>query len=208
MIFYIIFSMTIHQEHFGRKFYQDKKTGYWISTDYPKIRAHRWVWISTHGIIPNGYHIHHKNEDKSDNSIKNLELIEGSRHMSHHMQDPERIKFASENCNRIRPLTKAWHASEEGKAWHSLHAIKCNFGKGDLIKYTCQCCKKEYESVKRSRAFFCSNACKSKCRRDNGIDDIEKECSICMMKFMTSKYQNNTYCSRACSSKSRSLCRV
>jgi hypothetical protein len=197
--------MTTHQEHFGRKFYQDKKTGYWISTQCPKIRAHRWVWLSTYGNIPPGYHIHHKNGNKSDNNIKNLEVIESSRHASHHYTD-EKKKWASKWVEQIRPMTKAWHSSEEGKEWHSFHAIKCNFGKGNPIKYICQCCSKEYESVKRSRALFCSNACKSQWRRDQGIDDIEKECPICNIKFTSNKYAKNIYCSRECSSKSRILC--
>jgi len=194
--------MTIHQEHFGKKFYQDKKTGYWISTQCPKIRAHRWVWIFINGNIPRGYHIHHKNENKSDNRIENLELIEQSRHISHHFTD-EKKQWAREWAEKIRPMTKAWHASEAGRAWHSSHAIKCNFGKWEPIKYVCQCCSKEYESTKRSRALFCSNNCKSQWRRDQGLDNIEKECLNCNRKFISNKYHKNIYCSRECFAKSR-----
>ena len=71
--------MSTHQEHFGRKFYLDKSTGYWISTDYskqrPRVRAHQWVWINHYSIIPKGYHIHHRNDDKSDNRIENLRIL-------------------------------------------------------------------------------------------------------------------------------------
>lgn len=106
--------MIDHQIHFERKFYQDKKTGYWISTDHPRIRAHQWIWIKIHGVIPKGYHIHHKNENKSDNRIENLELIERSRHMSHHMSQPERKEKSRKNLEKIRFKASAWHKSEEG----------------------------------------------------------------------------------------------
>lgn len=188
--------MTIHQEHFGRKFYQDKKTGYWISTDHPRIRAHRWVWVSTYGNIPHGYHIHHKNENKSDNDIKNLELIELSRHLSYHMQDPERIRFASENCNRIRPLTKAWHASEEGRTWHKSHGI-LGWIKRKEITISCKCCLKETKT-KTYHQEFCSNNCKSQWRRDQGIDNIEKKCERCSKFFIVNKFCKQKFCSKNC----------
>jgi len=186
-----------HQLHFNRKFYKDLKTGYWISTDRPRTRAHRWVWISIHGLIPKGYHIHHKNDDKSDNSIENLELIEQSRHMRIHYTE-EKKEWAKKWVDEIRPLTKAWHASEEGRAWHKLHALKCKFGKGDPVKYTCNCCGKSFESTKKARAFFCSNNCKSKFRRDEGLDDVEKKCPSCQSVFKSNKYAKTIYCCRAC----------
>ena len=197
--------MVQHQIHFGRKFYQDKKTGYWISTDSPRIRAHQWIWIKSHSIIPNGYHIHHINEDKSDNRIENLELIHKSRHISHHMKDPERIRKASENCDRIRHLTKAWHASEEGREWHRKHAKKCNFGNGPSIKYHCQSCSKEYESKLKAigRSRFCSNKCKSKWRRDHKLDYIEKVCPVCSKSYQTSIYSKSKTCGRECGRISR-----
>ncbi len=195
--------MVNHQIHFERKFYKDKKYGYWISTDYPRIRAHRWVWISIHGLIPKGYEIHHKNEDKSDNRIENLELIHKSRHLSHHMMDPKKKERAREHASRIRPMTKAWHASEEGRASHRLQALKSNFGNWGPFKYTCQICSKEYESKKISNTKFCSNACKSAFRRKSGLDNITRKCEYCQGEFITDKYQKIRFCCRGCGQKSR-----
>jgi len=190
--------MILHQVHFNRKFYQDKKTGYWISCDYPRTRAHRWVWINIHGNIPKGYHIHHKDENKSNNSIENLELIEKSRHLSIHMQCPIRKKKAAENCNRIRPLTKAWHASEIGKIWHKLHALQFNFGNRSPKTYQCDQCANSFESSKPSNIRFCSNACKSAWRRKCGKDNTERVCEICKMPFITNKYSKVKFCGRRC----------
>ncbi len=194
--------MITHQEHFGRLFYQDKKTGYWISTDYPRIRAHRWVWISLHGKIPIGYHIHHKNENKSDNRIENIELIEASRHISHHYTEENRERSRL-LCEKIRPLTKAWHASEEGLAWHKAHGILTWINK-EPIKIICKVCQKVAET-KMYHQEFCSNACKSKWRRNSGIDDVEKVCGRCGIKFMSNKYAKNKYCSKDCGIRLRAI---
>lgn len=189
--------MVDHQIHFGRKFYRDLKTGYWISTDSPRIRAHRWVWMNIHGAIPKGYHIHHKDEDKSNNDIINLELIERSRHLSIHITEEKRA-WAREHMARIRPMTKAWHASEQGLHWHRYHADKYNFGKWEPKEYTCAECGKKYESSKRNRAYFCSNNCKSKARRDSGVDDIEAKCLVCGNPFMKNKYSKKKTCGGNC----------
>lgn len=203
--------MSIHQIHFDRKFYQDKKTGYWMSTDCGKdntrVRAHQWVWMKNNFNVPKGYHIHHINEDKSDNRIENLELIKASRHLGHHMMkrmlNPENRRKNKELCDKIRPLTKKWHASEEGIAWHKYHALKQNFGNGPLIKYNCQQCSNEYESKlkAKNRTRFCSNICKSQFRRDSGVDNVERTCVFCLKTYSINKYSKSKTCSISCGRK-------
>jgi hypothetical protein len=184
------------QSHFNREFYQDNKKGYWISIDYPRIRAHRWVWINNHGNIPKGYHIHHKDKDKSNNDISNLELIEASKHLRDHMT-LERRKKASEWAAKIRPLTKKWHNSEEGIAWHKYHALKFNFGKWDFKNINCKVCKINF-TPKTHHQEFCSNNCKSQWRRLSGLDDIKRICEGCKNEFTANKYTKTRFCTKKC----------
>lgn len=193
-----------HQIHFGKKFYQEKKTGYWMSTTKPKIRAHQWVWKNSHGEIPKGYHIHHVNENKSDNRIENLELIKAARHVRFHMKEkmlnPLEKEKAINNLNKCRELSKKWHASKQGIAWHSYHAIKNNFGNWEPIEKTCDNCNTKYLTKKKSERGnnFCTNACKSAYRRKHKIDFISKNCQFCGKEFHSNKYDKVRFCSRSC----------
>lgn len=45
---------------------------------------HRHVWESANGPIPDGFHVHHRNHDRSDNRPENLELLDGRAHNRHH----------------------------------------------------------------------------------------------------------------------------
>jgi HNH endonuclease len=193
--------MVQHQIHFGRKFYKDLKTGYWISCTCPKIRAHRWVWLKFHSLIPPGYHIHHVNEDKSDNRIENLELIKAGRHLSLHSSKPENRERLSKMADKYRPLTKIWHASEEGREWHKAHGILGWISRKEF-KIICKVCNSE-SKTKTLNKEFCSNKCKSKWRRDQKLDYIEKVCPVCSKSYQTSIYSKSKTCGRECGRISR-----
>ena len=54
--------------------------GYYARTDGDRGLMHRYVWEKHNVKIPDGYDIHHKNHDKSDNRIENLEIYTKSEH--------------------------------------------------------------------------------------------------------------------------------
>ena len=182
-------------EYDGLKFCRDEKTGYYLNSTIRK-RIHRYVWEKEVGSIPNGFHVHHLNGDKSDNSIENLALINGSGHLRLHMQEAERKAKARENVKKAIAAAPAWHKSEEGRAWHSKHMEGRT---PPRMEKTCEVCGKSFDGTKPQR--FCSNACKSKFRRDSGIDNVEAICPVCGKSFMTSRYKPSEHCSRKCSDK-------
>lgn len=55
--------------------------------------VHRIICECANGKIPEGYNIHHINENKLDNRITNLELIEHSKHtIKHHLGKESKLK--------------------------------------------------------------------------------------------------------------------
>lgn len=71
------------KEFDGKKFTL-KKSGYYTLTTNDRISLHRYTWIFHKGPIPKGYDIHHKNEDKGDCDINNLECLKKADHTRHH----------------------------------------------------------------------------------------------------------------------------
>lgn len=66
-------------------------------------------------------------------------------------------------------------------------------------------CGKKFEGTANGVNRFCSNKCKSKFRRDSGIDDEYRICKVCGKKFKTNKYSKAKTCSRSCANKLRKL---
>lgn len=52
-----------------------------------KILEHRMVWEEINGKIPSGYVIHHRNYNKLDNRIENLEIMTRSEHINIHRKE-------------------------------------------------------------------------------------------------------------------------
>lgn len=57
-----------------------RNTGYFGKTYGDRKLMHRVVWEHYNGKIPPGCDVHHKNRDKADNRIENLELMSKSEH--------------------------------------------------------------------------------------------------------------------------------
>lgn len=191
-----------YQYHFSRQFYEDKKTGYWISSDMPRIRAHRWVWLNAHGSVPKSCHIHHRDGNKGNNDIDNLQMVSYKQHAMLHM-DSDRLDRLRRLAEIGRMHAKDWHKSEEGRAWHRHHALKFKFGERVSVPITCKCCQKAAIG-KTKHQEFCSNACKSAWRRRAGLDNIERNCPVCGMIFFKNKYKKFRFCSKKCGGTGRS----
>lgn len=189
------------QEFDGRKFYH--RPGGYYKADHARFGTcymHRYVWEFHNGPIPPKHDVHHKDGVRSNNSIDNLELMCRSAHHSHHMR--ERLERNPEgwkpSLELAREAAKEWHASDEGRQWHSEHAKRVA---ADQVasELNCTHCGKEYEGYlgKRKRG-FCSPSCQTAARVASGIDDELRPCTICGTEFSTNKYGKVKTCSKGC----------
>ena len=188
----------------GYKFRKDRKTGYYLATKPTdgkhRERLHCYVWRYFNGPIPEGFHVHHINEDKGNNDIENLCCIPGRLHTKYHSIEYAENHYGSviENLNKnVRPKASEWHKSEIGKAWHSKQA-KINAQNMELRKFVCEYCGKEFYRKPTGQNKFCSNKCKSAYRRKLGVDNETRICKVCGREFITNKYSSGKCCSRKC----------
>jgi len=195
-----------HQYFNGKMFTRDENTGYYlcssISVDGSRKRMHVYVWEYYNGAVPIGYHVHHMDEDKSNNDISNLELKAGAEHLSFHSKERAEKNRTEmlQHLEKIRPMTKEWHGSAEGHKWHKNHYKKMKDKLYQKQQFQCLVCGKIFEST-QINSKFCSNNCKSKYRRIEGIDNVEAECVVCGKKFIKNKYSKKETCSRECGAK-------
>lgn len=130
-------------------------------------RLHRAVWEYHNGRIPKGYHIHHKDGDRTNNDIENLALILPKEHLSGHMSTPERVKQSKKTIEIARAAACKWHGTEEGYAFHSKLA-KENWQKREKHTYICSECGKEFTTKHiygKEQNRFCNQNCRAKYRR-------------------------------------------
>lgn len=60
----------------GKKYAQDKNTGYYVCTSGERKRLHVVIWEHEHGMaVPEGCVIHHKDWVKTNNSVENLTCV-------------------------------------------------------------------------------------------------------------------------------------
>lgn len=181
-------------------FRRDKKTGYYLNAKTHK-RLHVYVWEYYNREIPKGCQIHHKDFNKSNNEVDNLQLLTKKDHLTLHGQSwskeryENQIKILNENA---RPKASEWHGSESGRAWHKKHFEDTKEKLFAKKSFVCEECGKKFEAVNHGVNRFCSGACRAANRRKSGADDETRKCEWCGNEFTTNKYSKARTCCRSC----------
>lgn len=166
-------------------------------------RLHEEIWISIHGPIPDGHHVHHADHDALNNDPTNLVCITAESHRQHHAddeasKDQKRTEEWRGHLATIRPLAAAWHSSDEGRAWHAEHGRLVMDARPALVQ-VCEQCGAEFENKNPAR--FCSNTCKTAWRYHQGVDNEMRSCAYCGAAISVNKYSPRRFCNRSCSAK-------
>lgn len=165
-------------------------------------RLHEEKWKAIHGPIPPGYLIHHQDENSLNNDDDNLVCVPKGTHSTHHfstwVHSPENLKRLEE----IRPLTKRWHRSEEGHAWHVENGRNSWKQKQEIDK-ACEVCGQTFKTPWPERARFCSHRCEMTLRRKERRDFAEFICVECGKHFQANKYNKPKCCSHQCAGQFR-----
>lgn len=126
----------------------------------------RMVYLNEVGPIPPGHHVHHKNFDRLDDRVENLECITASEHYEKHASrrsDQSRKRYR-EVATLIRECIQC-HKNFEIKDWAS-NSTKSKFcSRSCLEKWrgnkfqpeqrTCEVCKSPYTATKVFQKYCC-----------------------------------------------------
>lgn len=185
-------------------FIQSGRPYYYCSNK--RIYLHRYLWEKENGKIPEGFEIHHRDHDANNNDIDNLQLMDKKQHRALHanLLTLDRREAMRKNMNeKARPKAIKWHKSERGSVWHKEHYERMKSALHAEKSFVCECCSVVFEKPNKGNNRFCSNKCKSKWRRLNGLDNVKRICTYCMKEFEINKYRKTTHCSKVCSAKNR-----
>ena len=154
------------------------KRRYYLSTSTKNAERrkakglHVAIWEHANSaLVPKGHEIHHKDGNTFNCSPENLECLPKAVHRSFSKPGMDMDKQRM-HLDRVRDLTKAWHASPEGREWHRQNAIKnSRFQPGYRpeplkVKGTriCTVCEREF-IYRNVRNTICSTSCHDRKRR-------------------------------------------
>lgn len=77
------------------------------------VTEHILVWEKQNGEIPKGFHIHHKNGNKQDNRIENLECMDGKDHLRLIPKKLEMIRQLEDENSKLKQRVEFLEAELE-----------------------------------------------------------------------------------------------
>lgn len=128
--------------------------GYMCTTIYDDtgerktVRHHRLIWEVVNGEIPYGYDIHHIDENRSNNSISNLLLVETSTHKHNHFTGENNPMYGKSNpyiktlCDNNKKAVACY--TLEGELVKIYNSVKATLLDGFTPANVVHCCKGKY----------------------------------------------------------------
>lgn len=164
----------------GNKYIQEK-TGYYVidnnwRKDLPNsYRLHRAIIEDNIGRrLKRNEIVHHKDGNKENNSINNLEVLDNKEHSSYHGKNTSiltKIK-RSININKAINAATEWHKNSPDSSEMHSKASKKGWNNRPLYKHICIQCGKEFET-KEKICKYCSSQCKNDYKLGYSVLEIE-----------------------------------
>ena len=129
------------------------------------VGIQRAIWSYYYGEIPDGYSIHHVDEDKNNNAIDNLQCLSNEEHAHMHYS---KGKPVAENIKRIftcQVCGKEYEAVDVGLNRYC--SVECRDKARATRRYekrVCAICGKIFLTYRDRKAKTCSAACAAKLR--------------------------------------------
>lgn len=177
--------------HEGRKYYEFN--GYHRARDGRFL--HRVLYEQSNGPVPEGHHVHHKDGDRANNALENLESKDGRQHIADHMRG--RVFYPKAALD----AAAEWRKTDAGKEFMREQGVRNAHHLRQQREFDCECCGAKYLTVDTGFNRFCSNKCRAKHRRDSGVDDVKAQCAHCGAEFSKNKHSSKEHCGLSCSRK-------
>jgi hypothetical protein len=153
-------------EHNGVRYYL-MRHGYYMNARGAYL--HRVVWAEANGVIPWRHQVHHKNKDRGDNRLENLECMHVTDHMRLHGREPKKKSnrsFGPAECTecgkafeKTRPTSLRCSRACTVKAGNRLRHVRLSEQRAKAREgKVCGCCGAPFVA-KASNAKFCSVRC-------------------------------------------------
>lgn len=144
----------------GQAYYKTPE-GYWRSTDKKHSPLHVAVWEAANGPVPEGFEVHHIDENKDNNSLENLQCMTITEHRRLHAKSNRAkgvLKQQKYKCT-CAECGKEFLATDKSQKFCSK---TCRLiypkSKGAVVR-VCEACGKEFKTARNSKSRHCSGKC-------------------------------------------------
>lgn len=143
---------------------------------------HRQMWLDAGREIPDGWHVHHTDNDHDHNALDNFECLPPGEHWRLHIR---------ERMGEIQAKLAEWRATDGGKQTLRDNARKMH-ARTPRRSLTCACCGRAFKTRHPSKIY-----CSPKCSLEVHARQIWKNCEICGAEFWTKRHKTKEV--RTCS---------
>ena len=140
------------------------------------VQLHRQIWIDNFGPVPENHQIHHKNGNKLDNRLENLECVHIAEHRRiHNAQKEIQYQVCKIGSKLSEKKKRRYYLLKEGKNIQSENSKIFWNSRGEVTRICVVCSTHYLTRCARTRHGCCSNSCRCylyRLRKAGMYDDV------------------------------------